>query len=64
VKKKPSKLRVRLVWDVFAHFPCNSCGVRVGVRRTREGTTEFMDRFARRNRVEVTSRVRIESRIS
>lgn len=51
---------IKVVWDVFAYFPCNSSGVRVGVRRTRESAIRLMDRFTKRNRVETSARIRLE----
>ena len=50
---------IKVVWDVFAYFPCNSSGVRVGMRRTREGAIRLMERFTKRNRVETSARIRL-----
>ncbi len=61
--KKPSS-KFRVVWDVFAYFPCNAGGVRVGVRRSREAAIRYMDSFTRRNRVETSARIRLEGGIS
>jgi hypothetical protein len=58
-QKKTSKLRV--VWDVFAHFPCNANGVRVGVRRSRGAAIRYMGSFSRKNRVETTARIRLSN---
>jgi len=52
---------LRIVWDVFAYFPCNASGVRVGVRRTRRGALRYMDNFAHKNRVATTMRFRLEN---
>ena len=61
MKRKPSKIRV--VWDIFAYFPCNASGVRVGVRRSIEAAQRFMDSFARKNRVETATRIRLEGHV-
>lgn len=47
-------------FDVIAYFPCNSCGVRVGVRRTRHGAERFAVLFGRRNAVQTSLRLRFD----
>ena len=56
--------KIRVVWDVFAHFPCNASGVRVGVRRSREAATRLMNSFTRKNNVDTTARIRLEGHVS
>lgn len=52
----------RVVYDVFAQFPCNCCGVRVGVRRSIEGARRYAEQFGKRNRAETSTRLRLEYR--
>lgn len=51
---------MRIVYDIFAYFPCNSCGVRIGVRRTPDSATRYMNTFSKRNKVETGWRLRLE----
>jgi hypothetical protein len=51
---------VRIVYDIFAYFPCNSCGVRIGVRRTPETAERYMNAFSKRNKVATGWRTRFE----
>jgi hypothetical protein len=54
--------KVRAVWDVFAYFPCNASGVRVGIRKSRDAAIRFMNSFTRRNHVETGARIRLEGK--
>lgn len=62
MKRAVKRTTIRIVWDVFAYFPCNASGVRVGVRRTRGGALRYMDSFAHKNHVTTTMRFRLENR--
>lgn len=62
--KRAKKSKLRVVWDVFARFPCNSSGVRVGVHGSRAAAIRYMDSFTRRNRVETTARIRLEGHVA
>ena len=61
MKHRLKTTAIRVVWDVFAYFPCNASGVRVGVRRSRGGALRYMDSFAHKNRVATTMRFRLEN---
>jgi len=56
--------KIRVLWDVFAYFPCNASGVRVGVRGTRAAAMRLMDSFTRKNRVDTSARIRLEGTIA
>lgn len=39
-------------WFVYAYFPCNASGVRVGIRASQGAAERFARAFSKRNRVE------------
>jgi hypothetical protein len=39
----------RIRYDIFAYFPCNSGGVRVGVRYSDVSARRYAERFSKRN---------------
>lgn len=45
-------------YHVFAYFPCNASGVRVAIRKTPAGAERAALAFAKRNRVDVSWRLR------
>lgn len=47
----------RFAYDIFAHFPINSGGVRVARRRTIQGVANFCEKFGKLNKCEMSWRL-------
>jgi hypothetical protein len=50
--------RLGYYWNIYAYFPCNAGGVRVATRKTPEGAERFARSFSKKNKVDVSWRIR------